>query len=82
MSDHNRAYFTGVICSCGSLSTCICSINRQKAALKSKGRFSSAIHLKCINIKNCNAVSKTLLLIQNVALDKERQRQTKSFCSH
>lgn len=44
ISDHNRAYFTGVTCSWGSRSTCMCSISRQKEALRSYGRFSSDMH--------------------------------------
>lgn len=41
ISDHRRAYFTGVTCSWGSRSTCIWSISRQKDALRSYGKFSS-----------------------------------------
>lgn len=41
ISDQRRAYLTGVTCSCGSRSTCMCSIIRQKDARRSKGRSSS-----------------------------------------
>lgn len=35
ISDQRRAYFTGVTCSWGSRSTCMCSMSRQKDALRS-----------------------------------------------
>lgn len=41
ISDQRRAYLTGVTCSWGSRSTCMCNIRRQKEALKSKGKSSS-----------------------------------------
>ena len=41
ISDQRRAYLTGVTCSWGSRSTCMCSIMRQKEARRSKGRSSS-----------------------------------------
>jgi len=45
MSDQSRAYLTGVTVSCGSRSTCMCSISRQKEARNSHGSMLSATHL-------------------------------------
>jgi hypothetical protein len=50
ISDHSRAYLTGVTGSWGSLSTWRWSIRRQNEALNSYGTFSSAIHLEGIKI--------------------------------
>jgi len=45
ISDQRRAYFTGVTVSCGSRSTCMCSISRQNEARRSYGSMLSATHL-------------------------------------
>ena len=45
ISDQRRAYLTGLTCSWGSRSTCMCSIRRQNDARRSGGSDSSAMHL-------------------------------------
>lgn len=51
ISDHSLAYLTGVTGSWGSRSMCMCSMSRQKAALRSHGNSLSAIHLKTMQGK-------------------------------
>ena len=52
ISDQSRAYLTGVTVSCGSRSTCICNIRRQKDARRSMGSRPSATHLHIMNMHN------------------------------
>ena len=60
ISDQSRAYFTGLIISWGSRSTCIWSISLQKEARRSKGNIPSDIHL----------------YRQIVSIDKEKDQTT------
>lgn len=59
ISDQRRAYLTGVTCSWGSRSTCMCNIRRQKDARKSKGRSSSDIQRR---IKSTSSWPEILLM--------------------
>ncbi len=53
ISDHSRAYLTGVTCSWGSRSTCMCSIMRQNEALRSKGKSSSDMQRRIRSTSSC-----------------------------
>ncbi len=50
ISDHSLAYCTGLTCSCGSLSTCMCNIRRQKDARRLYGKLSSFMQLRLNNL--------------------------------
>jgi len=75
ISDHSRAYLTGVTVSCGSRSTCMCNIRRQNDARRSNGKLSSDMHLTSytLQIRNYNLNYEKLVQINRnlVALSSQ-----------
>ena len=70
ISDHRRAYLTGVTVSCGSRSTCMCNMSRQNEARISIDRQLSDTHL------HSTATSSTDSCQTRICTAQPRHRQT------